>query len=113
MKWALDQDSISVTEVKNAVHGSVSITEGNIVFVPEQDFVGQAGFTYVANDGSVDNEASVTVTVYESLDSDQVIITPAVTLTPTRPKLFWEIFPLIHKLLSLILLIMPLLIQEI
>ena len=46
-----DGDTLTVTAVAGATHGSVSLVNGQIVFVPEADYSGQASFTYTVSDG--------------------------------------------------------------
>lgn len=44
-------DNLIVTDVRNANHGTVQFRpDGNIVFIPEQDYHGQAGFEYTVMD---------------------------------------------------------------
>ena len=47
-----DGDSLSVTAVANGIGGSVSLDiDGNVLFSPDADFSGDAGFTYSISDG--------------------------------------------------------------
>ena len=61
----VDGDRMIVAQVKDAVNGTVSLSSaGDVIFTPDENYNGPAGFTYVANtpDGGVD-EARVTLTV--------------------------------------------------
>jgi ELWxxDGT repeat protein len=58
------QSSLSVVDVSNAQHGMVSFdpTKGQVVFTPDQNFVGTATFQYVATD-SLDLATKGTVSI--------------------------------------------------
>nr|WP_250645642.1 Ig-like domain-containing protein [Salidesulfovibrio onnuriiensis] len=48
----VDGDLLTVTDVFNPTHGSVTLTdEGKVVFEPDDDFSGQATFQYTVSDG--------------------------------------------------------------
>ena len=58
------QESLNITEVKNAVNGTVSLNEfGNIEFTPDANFNGTASFDYTITDGTDSSTASVSVIV--------------------------------------------------
>ncbi len=60
-----DGDLLLISQVKDALNGSVSLaTNGDVTFTPDADYVGEAGFTYVANtpEGGV-AEARVTLDI--------------------------------------------------
>jgi Ca2+-binding RTX toxin-like protein len=44
-------DSLSLTEVSNAVDGSVTFSNGNVIFTPSTNFTGNASFNYSISDG--------------------------------------------------------------
>jgi hypothetical protein len=44
-------DSLSLTEVSNAVNGSVTFSDGNVIFTPSTNFTGNASFDYNISDG--------------------------------------------------------------
>jgi Ca2+-binding RTX toxin-like protein len=44
-------DSLSLTEVSNAVNGSVTFSNGNVIFTPSTNFTGNASFDYSISDG--------------------------------------------------------------
>src|SRR4028119_1292073 len=44
-------DSLSLTEVSNAVNGSVTFSDGNVIFTPSTNFTGNASFDYSISDG--------------------------------------------------------------
>src|SRR4028119_2269097 len=46
-----DGDSLSLTEVSNAVNGSVTFSDGNVIFTPSTNFTGNASFDYSISDG--------------------------------------------------------------
>jgi len=44
-------DRLSLTEVSNAVNGSVTFSNGNVIFTPSTNFTGDASFDYSISDG--------------------------------------------------------------
>ncbi|WP_445247708.1 beta strand repeat-containing protein [Microcoleus sp. OTE_8_concoct_300] len=44
-------DRLSLTEVSNAVNGSVTFSNGNVIFTPSTNFTGNASFNYSISDG--------------------------------------------------------------
>jgi hypothetical protein len=63
LKWNPD-NVLTVTEVSNAVGGTVSLVDGVVTFQADPDFVGVATFNYTVNDsidGTVTATASLTV----------------------------------------------------
>jgi Ca2+-binding RTX toxin-like protein len=44
-------DSLSLTGVSNAVNGSVTFSNGNVIFTPSTNFTGNASFDYSISDG--------------------------------------------------------------
>ena len=46
-----DGDSLSLTEVSNPVNGSVTFSDGNVIFTPSTNFTGNASFDYSISDG--------------------------------------------------------------
>src|SRR4028118_347613 len=44
-------DRLSLTEVSNAVNGSVTFSNGNVIFTPSTNFTGNASFDYSISDG--------------------------------------------------------------
>jgi Ca2+-binding RTX toxin-like protein len=44
-------DTLSLTEVSNAVNGSVTFSDGNVIFTPSTNFTGNASFDYSISDG--------------------------------------------------------------
>jgi Ca2+-binding RTX toxin-like protein len=47
----VDGDSLVITGVGNAAHGTVALDGGNVVFTPEANYAGAASFTYTVSDG--------------------------------------------------------------
>ncbi len=45
-------DSLSLTEVSNAVNGSVTFSNSNVIFTPSTNFTGNASFNYSISDGN-------------------------------------------------------------
>jgi len=46
-----DNDSLTITSVQGATHGTVALSSGNVVFTPAANYNGPASFTYTASDG--------------------------------------------------------------
>ena len=55
-------DTLSLTEVSNAVNGSVTFSNGNVIFTPSTNFTGNASFDYSISDGQ-GGTSSATVSV--------------------------------------------------
>lgn len=58
-----DGDALSVTAVSGAYHGQVSLVGGLVVFTPDADYHGPAGFTYQVSDGQLAKTALVELSV--------------------------------------------------
>jgi len=59
-----DGDPLTLTGVSNPVNGTVQLQGDNVVFTPDANFVGTAGFTYQASDGNGGTDSGlVNVTV--------------------------------------------------
>ncbi|MBX3156273.1 MAG: tandem-95 repeat protein [Deltaproteobacteria bacterium] len=57
----VEGDTLTVTEVSNATHGTVAITGTDVTFTPDRDFFGAATFDYTISDGSATATATVTI----------------------------------------------------
>jgi hypothetical protein len=67
-----DGDVLSIVSVEDAEHGSVEINEdGEIVFTPEENYHGEAGFSYTVSDG---NGGTDTATVTLNVTSVNVLL---------------------------------------
>ena len=59
-----DGDTLRVESVSEAAHGTVEIVDGKVVvYRPDENWHGEDRFTYVASDGELTDEATVSVTV--------------------------------------------------
>ena len=68
-----NNDTLTISSVQEASHGSVEINDdGNIVFTPDENYHGEASFTYTIIDG---NGGSDTATVTLEVDSVNDVIT--------------------------------------
>ncbi|WP_279388675.1 cadherin-like domain-containing protein [Pseudodesulfovibrio tunisiensis] len=68
-----ESNALTIVGVANAVHGSVALVDGQIVFTPEADFNGQASFTYEVSDGHGGTDtATVTINVAPVNDAPTV-----------------------------------------
>src|SRR4030095_15247498 len=60
----VDGNALSISSVGGATHGSVALSNGNVVFTPASNYNGPARFTYTVSDGQGGTAtASVNVTV--------------------------------------------------
>jgi VCBS repeat-containing protein len=71
-----DGDVLSIVSVEDAEHGSVEINEdGEIVFTPEENYHGEAGFSYTVSDGNGGTDtATVTLNVTSVNDAPVIDI---------------------------------------
>ncbi len=58
-----DGDELNVGEVSDPAHGTVTVEDGAIVYVPDPGYAGTDTFTYEACDAALCSTATVTVTV--------------------------------------------------
>lgn len=56
-------DTLNITAVSNGTGGTVSFSNGNVVFTPNADFTGTASFGYTISDGQESATTTVTVNV--------------------------------------------------
>jgi Ca2+-binding RTX toxin-like protein len=54
-------DRLSLTGVSNAVNGSVTFSNGNVIFTPSTNFTGNASFNYSISDGKAAPAARMSV----------------------------------------------------
>jgi large repetitive protein len=77
-----DADSgaaLSITSVQGAVNGSVSLSGGNVVFVPAANYSGPASFTYTLSDGQGGTATgTVNVTVNPLADAPLLSVAPVI-----------------------------------
>jgi hypothetical protein len=75
----VDGDTLSLTSVDSAVHGSASIDNGKAVFSPDANYHGTGSFSYTVSDGHGGTAtASVTVTI-NSVNDNPVANTDGAT----------------------------------
>jgi hypothetical protein len=77
-----DGDLLSLTGVSNAVSGSVSLRNGNVVFQPSPNFKGNGSFVYTISDGR-GGTASATVVVAVSPVNDAPVAVNDIVATKT------------------------------
>src|SRR5262249_12315191 len=58
----VDGNALTILSVQGATHGTVGLSNGNVVFTPAANYNGPASFTYTVNDGQGDT-ATATVNV--------------------------------------------------
>ena len=84
-----DGDTLSITAVSTAEHGSVSIDSGQILYTPDAEFTGTDTFTYTISDGNGSNDtAEVTINITENcstliLDESGRLVLDTSTLSPS------------------------------
>ena len=59
----VDGDTVTVTSVSGATNGAVTLSGGNITFVPTAEYSGPATFQYTITDGSATSTATVTLAI--------------------------------------------------
>lgn len=65
-----DGDALSVSAVSNALHGTVSLANGQITFTPEANYSGTAGYSYTLSDGMGGTDTgSVAITLAAAPDA--------------------------------------------
>ncbi|MDZ8025413.1 MAG: cadherin-like domain-containing protein [Nostoc sp. DedQUE01] len=63
----VDSSTLSITNVSNAVNGTVAVNNGNVVFTPTTDFTGNAKFDYTVSDGNGGTDtATVNLTIKQA-----------------------------------------------
>jgi len=83
-----DGQTLSISAVGNAVHGTVTHTGTQVTFVPDPNFHGLAGFDYTVTDGLLSDVGTVAVTVTSVNDAPIVIASPgAVAYLENAPAL--------------------------
>jgi len=69
----VDGDAISITSVQDPTHGTVEIVNGQIVFTPDENYHGDATFTYTITDGSLTDTATVTLHINSVNDAPDAV----------------------------------------
>jgi Ca2+-binding RTX toxin-like protein len=81
----VDGNTLSITGVGGATHGSVTLSNGNVVFSPAANYNGPASFTYTASDGQ-GGTSTATVTVNVTAVNDApVAANDSVSATEDTP----------------------------
>ena len=57
----IEEDQLSFTIINNVSNGSTSIDGNQVTYIPNQDWHGSDGLTFVANDGSLDSNTATVV----------------------------------------------------
>ncbi|MCP4286531.1 MAG: tandem-95 repeat protein, partial [Gammaproteobacteria bacterium] len=68
-----DGDTLSITSVESATHGTVEMVDGKIVFTPEEDYEGTASFDYTVSDGEGGTDTA-TVEISLAANTDPVLV---------------------------------------
>jgi cysteine-rich repeat protein len=88
-----DSDTLEVIAVSGASHGAVALVGSDVVFTPEADFNGLAGYQYTVSDGT--DAATGTVTVTVGAGNDAPIATDDTATTPEDVPLVLSVAALI------------------
>lgn len=77
-----DNDTLSLTDVGNAVNGTVGLSSGVVTFTPITGFVGTGNFAYTVTDGRNIATGSASIVVNPSVDpsQNQVLLSPTTNL---------------------------------
>ncbi len=68
----------SIVAVGGATHGAVSLNgDGDVVFVPADDYSGPASFTYTMSDGALTSTATVSLNVAAAADAPTLVVADA------------------------------------
>ena len=72
----IDGDTLSITSVQDAEHGTVAITnDGSVTFTPDADYNGDASFTYTVSDGKGGSDTAKVNLKVDAVDDSVSIIT--------------------------------------
>ncbi|MGN6109549.1 MAG: tandem-95 repeat protein, partial [Kofleriaceae bacterium] len=80
----VDGDTLTITQVGNAVNGTVATAGTQITFTPTQDFVGDASYEYTVSDGTATATATVRIAV-GGVNDPPVAVDDAVTTAEDTP----------------------------
>ena len=70
----VDGDTLNITSVQSADHGTVALVNGNVVFTPTPNYNGPASFTYTISDGHGGSDtATVTLNVVPVNDTPDAV----------------------------------------
>ncbi|MBI2600187.1 tandem-95 repeat protein [Candidatus Daviesbacteria bacterium] len=79
------EDKLEVTAITALTHGDASLSDGNITFIPEDGYTGQANLLYSVTDGSKVSVGSAVVHILEPQDEGKTLIAPVVNIEPANP----------------------------
>ncbi|MBK9035213.1 MAG: tandem-95 repeat protein [Myxococcales bacterium] len=71
--------TLAVTAVADAVHGTVALVGATITFTPEPDYVGAAAFDYTVSDGAATDVGTVAITITPVQDAPVAVDDAATT----------------------------------
>ncbi|MGA2404754.1 MAG: S8 family serine peptidase [Syntrophobacteraceae bacterium] len=85
--------------VQTVSHGSLALhSNGSFTYRPSSGFTGPDMFTYQADDGTLSNVATVTITVKHSLSWKDILQITSWAQPPFCPDSFWSFMALMHLL---------------
>jgi len=73
-------DTLTITQVTSELNGTAVIENGQVTFVPDDNFNGTASFSYDVSDGIALDSANVTITVNSINDAPVISGTPATSV---------------------------------
>lgn len=59
----VDKDSLAISAVGSATHGTVALSGTEVIFTPEADYTGSAQYAYTLTDGTASVEVTVNLTI--------------------------------------------------
>ena len=77
-----DGDILSISSVQGAVHGSVALVGGNVVFTPSANYSGPASFTYTISDGKGGSATATVNLVVTPVNDAPVAVGNTATVAP-------------------------------
>jgi Cadherin-like domain len=78
-------NSLTLASVGNAQHGSVSLTNGNIVFVPESGYAGRGSFDYVVRDADGGQTTGTTQIDFSHVNANPTAVDDSFSGTEDTP----------------------------
>src|SRR5262249_42049410 len=81
----VDGDSLTITSVQGATHGTVALSNGNIVFTPATNYNGPATFTYTTSDGHGGTTTGTVTVNVAAVNDAPVAVNDTVSATEDTP----------------------------
>lgn len=83
-----DNDILTLSSVNNSIHGIVSVDGDKVIFIPENNFLGKAGFDYLATDVSDSVVGHVNIKVLPAVNEvNQMLLQSTTNVTAAKPRI--------------------------